>query len=155
MVKYLRYTNSIFLHAGNNTLVKGVFLNSALETVGVAPTGRTLFRHISPGVCFFYGGIILKETVCCFFGHHDATDEIKDKLLDLIVYDSFKSFDNILIHELLHIYQYVKNKIDYDNQGYNKELYQLVGIILNNEDKNYSDIEKTFASALYLTFPYE
>ncbi len=22
----------------------------------------------------------MKETVCCFFGHHDATDEIKDKL---------------------------------------------------------------------------
>ena len=80
---------------------------------------------------------------------------IKDKLLDLIVYNNFKSFDNILIHELLHIYQYVKNKIDYDNQGYNRELYQLVGIILNNEAKNYSDIEKTFASALYLTFPYE
>ena len=78
---------------------------------------------------------------------------IKDKLLDLNVYNNFKSFDNILIHELLHIYQYVKNKIDY--QGYNRELYEIVGIILNNEDENYSDIEKIFAGALYLTFPYE
>ena len=31
-------------------------------------------------MCFFYGGIALKETVCCFFGHRDTTDDIKDKL---------------------------------------------------------------------------
>jgi len=80
---------------------------------------------------------------------------IKDRLLELIVYNGFKTFDNILIHELLHIYQYVKNKIDYDEQGANKELYKIVGNILGDRDRNYLDIEKTFAGALYLTFPYE
>ena len=46
----------------------------------VAHYRGTLFRHISSGVCFFYGGIVLKETVCCFFGHRDTPDDIKDKL---------------------------------------------------------------------------
>lgn len=78
---------------------------------------------------------------------------IKKRLMELIVYNSFKTFDNILIHELLHIYQYVKNKIDYDKHGSNKELYKIAGKILGNDE--YSDIEKTYAGALYLTFPYE
>ena len=80
---------------------------------------------------------------------------IKKRLLELNVYNSFNTFDNILIHELLHIYQYIKNKIDYDKQCYNKELYNIVGNILSDNDRNYSDVEKTFAGALYLTFPYE
>ena len=32
------------------------------------------------GCAFFIGVIILKETVCCFFGHHDAKEEIMDNL---------------------------------------------------------------------------
>ena len=80
---------------------------------------------------------------------------IKDRLLELIVYNGFKTFDNILIHELLHIYQYVKNKINYDEQGANKKLYKITGNILGDRDRNYSDTEKRFAGALYLTFPYE
>lgn len=81
---------------------------------------------------------------------------IKDKLLDLILYNnSFKTFDSIIMHEVLHIFQYVKNKIDYNKHGINKDLYKIVGNILGDKDRKYSDIEKTFAGALYLTFPYE
>lgn len=81
---------------------------------------------------------------------------IKDNLLELILYNnSFKTFDSIIMHEVLHIFQYVKNKIDYDKHGVNKDLYKIVGNILGDKDRNYSDIEKTFAGALYLTFLYE
>lgn len=43
-------------------------------------TERNTFSAHSFGSALFYGGIFLEEKVCCFFGHHDATDDIKDKL---------------------------------------------------------------------------
>ena len=36
-----------------------------------------------------------------------------------------------------------------------KKLYKITGNILGDRDRNYSDTEKRFAGALYLTFPYE
>ena len=35
-------------------------------------------------MCFFYGVVILKEKVCCFFGHHDTSDNIRDLLCEQV-----------------------------------------------------------------------
>lgn len=61
-------------------------------------------------------------------------------------------FDNIIEHELLHIYQYNKSKVDLLSNNNIKKLYDIVNDIFktsNNEDV------LVFANALYASFAFE
>ena len=84
-----------------------------------------------------------------------STTYINDGVMELNLYMYMpKYFESSIIHEILHVYQYSKNKHIYLNNNYNKKLYNAFQYIKKNSD-NYSDIENVFANALYASFPFE
>jgi len=62
-------------------------------------------------------------------------------------------YDDIIFHELLHIYQYTLNKKDYLIDERYATLYANIGKVLSNP--SYTDNDKIFANALYISFPFE
>ena len=72
--------------------------------------------------------------------------------LSLIRDDLF--FDGPISHEVLHIFQYIKNKHDYLQYSYFNKLYNASRNIKKHYNE-YNDIEINFTKALYASFPFE
>ncbi len=77
---------------------------------------------------------------------------IVDFNLSLIRDDLF--FDGPISHEVLHIFQYTKNKHDYLQYSYFSKLYNAARNIKKHYNE-YNDTEINFAKALYASFPFE
>lgn len=65
--------------------------------------------------------------------------------------DDPKYFEDIVTHEILHIFQYNKNQLNYAN---NDKLYKILNYIRKNIE-NYNDIDVLFAQALYISYDFE
>jgi len=65
--------------------------------------------------------------------------------------DDPKNFEDIVTHEILHIFQYNKNQLNYAN---NDKLYKILNYIRKNIE-NYNDIDVLFAQALYISYDFE
>jgi len=65
--------------------------------------------------------------------------------------DDPKYFEDIVTHEILHIFQYNKNQLNYAN---NDKLYKILSKIRKNIE-NYSDLDILFAQALYISYNFE
>ena len=70
--------------------------------------------------------------------------------LDIII-DDPKYFEDIVMHEILHIFQYNKNQLNYAN---NDKLYKILSKIRKNIE-NYSDLDILFAQVLYISYNFE
>ena len=70
--------------------------------------------------------------------------------LDIII-DDPKYFEDIVTHEILHIFQYNKNQLNYAN---NDKLYKILSKIRKNIE-NYNDLDILFAQALYISYNFE
>lgn len=70
--------------------------------------------------------------------------------LDIII-DDPKYFEDIVMHEILHIFQYNKNQLNYAN---NDKLYKILSKIRKNIE-NYNDLDILFAQALYISYNFE
>lgn len=74
--------------------------------------------------------------------------------LSLVYEDLF--FEGPISHEILHIFQYTKNKHLYLNYDYFNKLYNAARYIkIHCNDYNYTDEDINFARALYASFPFE
>ena len=82
--------------------------------------------------------------------HGNANVINKIITLDIIM-DDPKYFEDIVTHEILHIFQYNKNQLNYAN---NDKLYKILSKIRKNIE-NYSDLDILFAQALYISFDFE
>jgi len=83
---------------------------------------------------------------------------IKEHIIYLDLLDkNSKYFENIITHEILHIFQYNKNKIDYLSYGKYKNLYIILNDLLlkNDYENNLNDIDLLFINAAYISFPFE
>jgi len=88
-----------------------------------------------------------------FFGLADIQNNYIE--LNLCYYNGLpyeNLFNDIIYHEILHIFQYSKNKKLYLKDNSIKKRYDAINKVLNN---NYSDDEKIFANALYMAFEFE
>lgn len=65
--------------------------------------------------------------------------------------DEPKYFEDIVTHEILHIFQYNKNQKKYERKDI---LYKILSKIRKNIE-NYSDLDILFAQALYISFNFE
>ena len=65
--------------------------------------------------------------------------------------DNPKYFEDIVTHEILHIFQYNKNQKKYEIKD---DLYKILSKIRKNIE-NYSDLDILFAQALYISFDFE
>ena len=65
--------------------------------------------------------------------------------------DDPKYFEDIVTHEILHIFQYNKNQKKYERKD---ALYKILSKIRKNIE-NYSDLDILFAQALYISFNFE
>jgi predicted SprT family Zn-dependent metalloprotease len=61
-----------------------------------------------------------------------------------------KYFEDIVTHEILHIFQYNKNQKKYENDS----LYKILNKIRKNIE-NYNDTDILFAQALYISYDFE
>ena len=64
--------------------------------------------------------------------------------------DNPKYFEDIVTHEILHIFQYNKNQKKYENDS----LYKILNKIRKNIE-NYNDTDILFAQALYISYDFE
>ena len=64
--------------------------------------------------------------------------------------DHPKYFEDIVTHEILHIFQYNKNQKKYENDS----LYKILNKIRKNIE-NYNDTDILFAQALYISYDFE
>lgn len=64
--------------------------------------------------------------------------------------DDPKYFEDIVTHEILHIFQYNKNQKKYENDN----LYKILHKIRKNIE-NYSELDILFAQALYISYDFE
>lgn len=65
--------------------------------------------------------------------------------------DDPKYFEDIVTHEILHIFQYNKNQKKYERKD---ALYKILSKIRKNIE-NYSDLDILFAQALYISYDFE
>ena len=65
--------------------------------------------------------------------------------------DDPKYFEDIVTHEILHIFQYNKNQKKYEIKD---DLYKILSKIRKNIE-NYSDLDILFSQALYISFNFE
>lgn len=65
--------------------------------------------------------------------------------------DNPKYFEDIVTHEILHIFQYNKNQKKYEIKD---DLYKILSKIRKNIE-NYSDLDILFAQALYISYNFE
>lgn len=85
-----------------------------------------------------------------------STTYVNDKILDLnlsLIYENL-FFVGPLSHEILHIFQYSKNKHDYLQYPKFRKIYNAARYIKNHYE-NYDENEINFAKALYSCFPFE
>jgi len=81
-----------------------------------------------------------------------STDMASQRMF--IISDCIEETRDIIYHEILHIYQYIKNKETYQNDKYYKiarEIMQGYG----DEDKKLNSMDFLFALALYASFDFE